>query len=189
MNKMKALVIFLLLFSSKGIYAQKRNWSAFQIGWGIQRTQILNDGFHSLVNEGKVASAFGYNFNANYMINPIAVRTYLFTEEFVTNDPTYVYNDKITKLRGYKASFGLNIIPHTEQLLDFSCGYNYTSFGSVDASSKALTSKILQFPFWGIGFTSDPQNKLSVSVNYNHPLKLTQDNYSQIMLSILLNMN
>lgn len=186
--KIKLLISILLIFCLESM-AQDRHWKAFQVGWGIQRTQILNDGFHSLVNEGKVTSAFGFNFGVNYIVNPLVIRTNLFSEKFVTDDPTYVFNDRITRLQGYKASLGFNILPHTYQLLDFSCGYNYVSFGSVDESSKALTSRVLQFPFWGIGFTSNPQNKLSVSVNYNHPLKLTQDNYSQLMLSIFFNMN
>jgi hypothetical protein len=169
------------------MYAQKRHWKAFQVGGGVQRTQMLNDGFHSLMEDGKVASTVGFNISVNYIINPIIIRTSLFRETFTTDDPTYIYDGNVTKLQGYKAALGFNILPHTKQVLDFFGGYNYASLGSVDESSVALTSRILQFPFWGVGYTTNPLNKMSASLNYTHPLKLTQDNYSQLMLSLILN--
>lgn len=180
--------LFICNFNFKA-NAQSRNWKAFQMGWGIQRTQILNDGFHKLIEEGKISSAFGYNVSASYVINPLLVRATFFTEQFQTDDVNFAYNSNQTKLRGYEGLIGFNIIPQTNQILNLAGGYKYSILGSFDESSKIVTSKILKFPFWGIGFTSNPQNRLSFSLNYSHPISLKQEDYSQVLLKVYLNLN
>ncbi|MCP1382701.1 hypothetical protein [Runella salmonicolor] len=192
MNKTKPyllLVLILLAGLTPELYAQNRNWKAFQIGWGIHRSQILNVGFNKLVQDGKISSAYGLNVSTSYIVNPIIIRANFFTEQFQTDDVNYIYNSKETKLRGYEGLIGFNMIPHTHQILNIACGYKYSILGSFDESSKIITSKILKFPYWGLGFTSNPQNRLSISINYSHPLTLTQEDYSQISLNVYLNLH
>lgn len=191
MNKtnLYLVLVLILTISNLKLYAQNRHWKAFQIGWGIQRSQILNDGFHKLVKDDKISSAYGFNLSTSYIVNPLILRATFFSEKFQTDDLNYIYNSSITKLRGYDGLLGLNILPHTQQVLNFACGYKYSILGSFDESSKIITSKILKFPYWGLGFTSNPQKRLSVSLNYSHPFNLTQEDYSQVSLNVYLNLN
>lgn len=189
MKKPFLLLVITLFFSNLDLIAQTRNWKAFQIGWGIHRSQILNDGSHKLVEDGKISSIYGLNISTSYIINPLLIRANFFTEEFQTDDANYIYNSKETKLRGYDGLIGFNMIPHTNQILNIACGYKYSILGSLDESSKIITSKILKFPFWGLGFTSNPQKRLSVSLNYSHPFTLTQEDYSQLSLNVYYNLH
>lgn len=179
----------ILLFLNLDLKAQTRNWRAFQIGGGIHRSQILNNEFHKLVENDKISPSFGLNFSASYIINPLVLRANYFTEEFKTNDVNYVYNTNKTKLRGYQGIIGLNMIPNTQQILNIACGYKYSILGSFDESSKVISSKILKFPFWELGFTSNPLKLVSVSLNYSHPFSLSQENFSQISCNVYLNIH
>ena len=183
------LILLILVMSNLKLYSQNRNWKAFQIGWGLHRSQILNDGFHKLVEDGKISSAYGLNISASYIINPVLIRVNFFTEEFQTDDVNYVYNSNETKLRGYDGLLGFNMIPHTEQILNIAFGYKYSILGSFDESSQIITSKILKFPYWELGFTSNPKKRISVSLNYSHPFTLTQENFSQVSLNIYYNLH
>lgn len=189
--KSKALILALLLLAMNTAFGQTRHWKALQVGFGVNRSQVFNNSFHSLTERGKIASEhYGFQFAASYMLNPFVVRAKFFTEEFSVSDQSYLYGDKALELRGYDGSFGLNIVPHSKAVcVVLSAGYKYSMMASTGDSLKVLSSKLLQFPYWNVGISTSPHHKFSLLLDYGHPFTLTQREYGQFSLSVYYTLN
>lgn len=185
----KAVAVFCLV--SFTAQAQTRHWKALQVGFGVNRSQIFNDTFHSLTEKGTIAPQhYGLQFAASYMLNPFVVRGKFFTEDFSLSDASYLYGDKALELRGYDASFGLNIVPHSKVVcVVLAAGYKYSMVASTGDSLKVLSSTLLQFPYWSIGVSTSPFHKFSLLLDYGHPFALAQREFGQFSFSVYYTLN
>lgn len=186
-----ALAAVLLILSLNAAFGQSRHWKALQVGFGVNRSQVFNDTFHSLTERGSIAPQhYGFQFAASYMINPFVVRAKFFTEEFTLSDQSYLYGDKPLELRGYDGSLGLNIVPHSKVVcVVLSAGYKYSMMASTGDSLKVLSSKLLQFPYWNLGLSTSPHHKFSLLFDYGHPFTLSQREFGQFSFSVYYTLN